>query len=326
MSEDLPQHLARLGLDRVGARVYVHLLGSGPATPTEIGAAVRLDPGTVCLALSQLVQVGLVAGDAGRDDPVQPVQPHVGIDLLARQRESELRASQAAALTAYDQFRRAVWSQSTDDIVEAVTGNAIPERIRQIEETAEREIRRFDTPPYYSSRVRNPVELDKLADGVSYRVIYARSAVERTDYYTDNIKPCIAAGEEARVLPTVPVKMTIVDDRIGLVSLPVTRVEVNRVMLVVHATSLLCALGGLFDSCWRTAFPMHRATSAPSALRPLERQLLAFLAAGLPDNTIADRLSVSRRTLTRHVERLMCASGATNRFQLALAAARNGWL
>lgn len=326
MSEDLPQHLARLGLDSVGSRVYVHLLGSGPATPTEIGAAIRLDPGTVCGALSQLAQIGLVAGDVGRDEPVHPVQPHVGIDLLARQRESELRASQAAALGAYDRFRRAIWSQSTDDIVEAVTGNAIPERIRQLEETAEREIRRFDTPPYYTTSTANPVEVDNLSRGISYRVIYARSSVERSDYYTDNIKPCIAAGEEARVLPTVPVKMTIVDERIALVSLPVTRVEVNRVMLVVHATSLLCALGGLFDSCWRGAFPMHRAESAPSVLRPVERQLLTFLAAGMPDNSIAERLGVSRRTLTRHVERLMAATGATNRFQLALAAARNGWL
>jgi DNA-binding NarL/FixJ family response regulator len=71
---------------------------------------------------------------------------------------------------------------------------------------------------------------------------------------------------------------------------------------------------------------MHVGDRSPSSLRPVERQVLELLAMGLTDETIADRLGVSRRTLTRHVERLMSKAGVDGRFQLGLYAARNGWI
>ncbi|MGH3735455.1 MAG: LuxR C-terminal-related transcriptional regulator [Micromonosporaceae bacterium] len=58
----------------------------------------------------------------------------------------------------------------------------------------------------------------------------------------------------------------------------------------------------------------------------MERRLLALLAAGAGDETIARTLGVSRRTFFRYLEKLMSRAGATTRFQLAMHATRQGWL
>jgi DNA-binding NarL/FixJ family response regulator len=323
---ELTEHLSRLGLDPTETVAYAQLLTAGPVTPAELAAQTGQPEQAVRAALGRLGELGLVRGLG--DGTLVPVQPGVGVDLLGLERQAEVRAAQAAALNAYDTFRRSVWTHPADNVVEVVTGrSSILPRSDLAESSATKEILRFDTPPYHRpNTIANPQELENLARGVEYRVVYARVSVERREYYEGNIKPCIAAGEQARVMPTVPAKMTIVDRRLALVSLPATEAAVNSAVLVVHPSSLLLALEGLFDLAWRASFPVHLGGRVPSSLRPGERRLVALLAAGMTDEKIAELLSISRRTLVRRMERLMSLAGTTSRFQLALHASRHGWL
>lgn len=325
MDAALEQQLQRLGLSAVEARVYLQLLATGPATPAVLSAGDGADAAAVDAALAHLGAVGLV-GPAGEGGAVVPVAPLPALDLLTREREAELRAATVAATSAFDTFRRTVWPQPTDGLIEIVTGSDMRTRIEQIEVNARGEILRFDSPPYYTTAHPNEMEYANLARGVAYRVVYARAAVEVPGYYEDNIRPSIAAGEQARVLPTVPVKLSIVDQRMALVSLPIQHADVNNSLVIVYPSALLSALTGLFEIAWRAALPMYVGDERPSTLRPVERQVLELLAMGLTDEVIADRLGVSRRTLTRHVERLLDRAGVDGRFQLGLFAARNGWL
>jgi len=325
MAGRLDAHLQRLGLSERDAEVYTHLLAAGPCRPSEVAKSLELKPRDVKAALDRLSGLGLV-GLTGTDGAIAPISPVSGLDLLARERESELRQAQVATTLAFDTFKRTVWPQPTDGLIEIVTGGEIRERIRQIEATATTEILRFDSPPYYTTAIPNDMEHVNLARGVEYRVVYAKAAMERPGYYEANVQPCIAAGEQARVLPSVPVKLSIVDQRLALVSLSIQQAEVNRSLVIVYPSALLSALTGLFEIAWRAALPMHVGEHSPSALRPVERQVLELLAMGLTDEVIADRLGVSRRTLTRHVERLMSRAGVDGRFQLGLYAGRNGWL
>ncbi len=65
--------------------------------------------------------------------------------------------------------------------------------------------------------------------------------------------------------------------------------------------------------------------SAP-ALSPVQRQVLVLMAGGAKDGAIARRLNLSERSVRRQVESLTQRTGASNRFTLALAAIRIGWL
>jgi DNA-binding NarL/FixJ family response regulator len=58
----------------------------------------------------------------------------------------------------------------------------------------------------------------------------------------------------------------------------------------------------------------------------MESQLLAMLAAGLTDRSIARRLDVSHRTAQKRVQELMDSLGADTRFQAGLQAKARGWL
>ncbi|MFI6587791.1 helix-turn-helix domain-containing protein [Embleya sp. NPDC050493] len=325
--EELTTHLTRLGLGERETLLYLALLRTGPIAPADVAARLGLDLDDVEESVDHLVDLGLVSAGGPTPAAVVPIEPSIGIERLAHTRSAELRQAQLAAIDAYRGYRRSVHPQSaTDELVEVLTGARIEERIHQAEGAARSEVLRFDSPPYHTGGVANETEEHNLAHGVEYRIVYSKSAVEDNRYYTCNIQPCIAAGEQARVLPTVPVKLTIFDRRQALVSMSFVEADINDSILIVRPSSLLSALIGLFETSWRSAFPLHRHGRVPTTLRPLHRRILELLAGGLTDEAIAELLGISRRTLSRNLEQLNAGAGATTRFQLALYATRKGWL
>lgn len=127
-------------------------------------------------------------------------------------------------------------------------------------------------------------------------------------------------------MPSVPVKLVIIDEAYALVSLSIKEADVHNTMLVVQPCGLLSALVALFEQCWQSALPFHGRTTRPGGLPPADRRLLWLLAGGASDEVIAREMEISRRTLHRRLQILMAHLGAESRFQLALQAQRCGWL
>ncbi|WP_329005061.1 LuxR C-terminal-related transcriptional regulator [Kribbella sp. NBC_00709] len=319
-------HLKVLGLNDDEIEVYQHLLRTGPSSITELDDAIPDRERPIDSILGGLVQAGLARRSGSDHSRYLPVPPDAGLEAMTLRRESELKQARIEVLNAYDEFRRTVHNESTTHLIEVVTGGAIIERIHQIKGGAQREILAIDSPPYYIGGP-NQEEIDHLKRGVAYRVVYSPESVEVPGYLTENILPCVEAGEQARVLPDVPAKLTIIDGSIAYVSMSVRDTDVNRSLLIIRPSSLLSALIGMFELCWRNALPLHASVGAEDdRLEPIERRLLALLATGAADDTIARTLGISRRTFFRYLERLMNRTGASTRFQLALHAARENWL
>jgi sugar-specific transcriptional regulator TrmB/DNA-binding CsgD family transcriptional regulator len=319
-------HLKVLGLSDDEIKVYQHLLRTGPSSITELDEAVPDRAVSIDSTLGGLVQAGLARRSGSDHSRFLPVPPDAGLEAMTLRRESELKQARIEVLNAYDEFRRTVHNESTTHLIEVVTGSAIIERIHQIKGGAQREILAIDSPPYYIGGP-NQEEIEHLKRGVSYRVVYSPESVEVPGYLTENILPCVEAGEQARVLPDVPAKLTIIDGSIAFVSMSVRDTDVNRSLLIIRPSSLLTALIGMFELCWRNALPLHASVGTEDdRLEPIERRLLALLATGAADDTIARTLGISRRTFFRYLERLMNRTGASTRFQLALHAARENWL
>jgi sugar-specific transcriptional regulator TrmB/DNA-binding CsgD family transcriptional regulator len=320
-------HLRVLGLSEDEIRVYQHLLRTGPASVTELDLAVPDRTAEIEATLGGLVQAGLARRSGSDHTRYLPVPPDAGLEALTLRREAELKQARIEVLNAYDEFRRTVHNESTTHLIEVVTGSAIVQRIHQIKDSAQREILAIDSPPYYLGAGPNQVEIEQLGRGVAYRVVYSPESVEVPGYLAENILPCVEAGEQARVLPDVPAKLTIIDSAIAFVSMSVRDTDVNRSLLIIRPSSLLTALIGMFELCWRSALPLHASVGTEDdRLEPIERRLLALLATGAADDTVARTLGISRRTFFRYLERLMSRTGANTRFQLALHAAREQWL
>ncbi|MFJ2061321.1 helix-turn-helix domain-containing protein [Streptomyces sp. NPDC087908] len=79
----------------------------------------------------------------------------------------------------------------------------------------------------------------------------------------------------------------------------------------------------MFDALWECA---TRVGSAGSPLTVDQRELLALLAAGLKDESIARRLGVHVHTARRRISRMRNELGADTRFQAGVQAADRGWL
>ncbi|MEU3609486.1 LuxR family transcriptional regulator [Streptomyces sp. NPDC035033] len=325
-NERLGGALRLLGLGETAARLYRVLLERAPAPLEAVGAAAGLDGPALAEAYGELVGAGLASPVADGGGAAVPVPPAAGLEVLGRHRAAELDESRIAVGAAFEAFRRRRLAASDGDLVEVVTGEAIGPRMRQAWASARQQIRQLDSPPYFPIPGATGDALATLARGVTQRVIYSRASLEWPGHLEEAIEPVIAAGEQARVLPAVPVKLVVIDDAYALVSLSIREADVHHTMLVVQPCGLLSALVALFEQSWRDALPFHGRTALPGGLAPADRRLLWLLAGGAADEVIAREIGVSRRTLFRRIQVLMARLGAANRFQLALQAQRHGWL
>ncbi|WP_327249637.1 LuxR family transcriptional regulator [Streptomyces sp. NBC_01320] len=322
----LSEALRILGIDHEAGRVYMALLDLAPAPLSAIGAAAALDGAELAAAYGKLVDAGLASAAVEGGDVVAPVPPAAGLEILGRHRAAELDESRITVGGAFESFRRQRLAAYNDDLVEVVTGEAIGPRMRQAWASAREQIRQFDSPPYFPLSGATDDALATLARGVTQRVVYSRESLEHPGQLEAVIEPCIEAGEQARVLPSVPVKLVIIDEAYALVSLSIKEADVHNTMLVVQPCGLLSALVALFEQAWQNALPFHGRTARPGGLLPADRRLLWLLAGGASDEVIAREIGISRRTLFRRVQILMARLGATSRFQMALQAQRCGWL
>ncbi|MGW1709081.1 LuxR family transcriptional regulator [Streptomyces sp. NPDC002206] len=322
----LGEALRLLGIGHAAVQVYLALLELAPAPLSAIAAAADLDGAELATAYSALVDAGLASAADEGGDVVAPVPPTAGLEILARHRAAEVEESRITVGGAFESFRRQRLAAYNDNLVEVVTGDAIGPRIRHAWASARDQIRQFESPPYFPLADATDDALATLARGVTQRVVYSRESLEHPGHLKEVIEPCIKAGEQARVLPSVPVKLVIIDEAYALVSLSIKEADVHNTMLVVQPCGLLSALMALFEQSWQNALPFHGRTTRPGGLPAADRRLLWLLAGGASDDIIARELGISRRTLFRRLQILMAQLGAANRFQMALQAQRSGWL
>lgn len=313
-----------LGLTPDQESVYVALLDVSSATETELRARC---PGTpVRPAIAALERAGLVSRLTGTPIRYAAAPPDVALELLARSREQGLARARLSVAQLAGRYRQARATTQPHEVIEVVTSReATVRRWEQLQRSARQQVRSFDRPPYVSPST-NPVEEEMLLSGVAYRCVYhpagfalaGRPAAVRT---------MVAAGEQARVTESVPVKMFIADDQVGLIPLEVDGSAESS--LIIRASSMLDTLIALFELVWERAVAIHADGDLPSGQSGPsddESALLGLLAAGLTDGAMARHLGSHPRTVQRRVRELLDRLDAGTRFQAGLQAVRRGWL
>ncbi|GGS34655.1 MULTISPECIES: helix-turn-helix transcriptional regulator [Actinokineospora] len=319
--------LEPVGMGRAESALYVALIDTPHLTLPELAARTHHSTAQVRRPLARLLDSGLVTRLAGTPARYVPAPPEVAIDALVVRRRQELENLRVAAR---DLGRRldAAPSGRAAELIELVEGEeAVRQQLARIQLSAEQEVCIVDCPPYMTGRpMDNPPEWQALARGVVYRSIYHTPAIADHGRIAE-IRRYMAAGEQARALPDIHMKMTIVDSRIALIPLSFDAAETG-VRIIVHQSPLLSALVACFDMLWERATPLGPDAGRTPMTEPSEtdRQILTMLAAGMKDKAIARALDIAERTVTRRLTELMNTLDATTRFQAALQASRRGWL
>lgn len=320
--------LEAVGLSGTDDAVYHVLLEAVRARLETLVELSGLPRAEVAESLRRLVDHGLVQPDQFNECGYIALSPDVAIPVLIDRRRRELTALQVRV----DQLAEARRARPVSDapVVEPVRGllNVLSTAGR-IQAEAETELLLIDAPPYLATGVAMPndAELTSLARGVSYRAIYHPDALADTDA-VDHMRRCVAAGEQARVLAGAGPKLMIADRRVALLLESNTAPD-SAARLLVRESALLDLIVERFEHMWSAAVPVDGDASGEAAevgVSERDRQLLALLAAGMKDRTIARTLGVTERTVGRRVTELMQRLDADTRFRAGVRAVARGWI
>ncbi|MGQ0838954.1 helix-turn-helix transcriptional regulator [Actinokineospora sp.] len=319
--------LGPVGLTESDNTVFLALVSTPRAAAAELADAVELPLPAVRRALRNLTAAGLVTMLLSRPTRYVPAPPEMAIDALVSRRQQELEGLRAAARELALQLREAP-ATGTAGVVEIIEGtDAILHTLAQLQLGARDEVLLVDAPPYlHGTPVQNQDELVALGRGVRYRCLYHGPALQLPGHY-DQMATCVAEGEQARTLASVPMKMQIVDRRVALMPVSFSAAE-TRTRLLVHAPPLIEALVVCFEALWEQAAPVltGQADERTAGLSERDRQVLSLMAAGLKDQAIARALGVAQRTVVRRIAEMMTTLGADTRFQAGMQAAHRGWI
>lgn len=317
---DIPWSAA--GLDPLAGRVLEHLVAVRSADRDEVAAAAGVSPAEAERALRDLTDSGLVSRIGGSAPRWAAAPPRPSLGALLARRRAELARVEDLAERLYEAHEAVSGPRATDVVEVLRSEDEVPVRYRQLLAASSSEVLHLAKPPY----VMTGAAAVGVTPGVRMRSVY------ETDGFTDAVSLGTAQrgtgqGGKLRLTSRIPVKLVIFDRAAAL--LPIWGDRPSSGSLVVHSPALVTALVALFESVWERAEPVSltRSHDLPGSGRDLRtREILRMMAAGMKDETIARILTVSRRTVQQHISDAGALLGARTRFQMAVLAAKQGWL
>jgi len=315
--------LAANELSPVAVIVLGYLMrGPNRFNVVQLSAVARIPLPTVQLAVEELVAAGRVRVAAGGGLLLLPpseidlTQP--GPPTRTQRHEQARQRWRTEDLLSREQPAR-------DDSIVPVHGlSATVARIAASFLSRPDEVLSLSPPPpvkaiqALDAPARN-ANLEMLATGAHSVWVIDESRLAAPSW-RKHIERLQRAGEEIYAAPDMSQRLIIFDRRIAYV--PLDPADHTRGSMLIDSEPLVAGLVALFYEVLDRATPV----SGTRTVSQVRHAILCMLAVGSKDEAIARKLDVSTRTVRRAVAAMMEECGAENRFQLAVAAVRLGWL
>ncbi|GAA3079572.1 helix-turn-helix domain-containing protein [Streptosporangium carneum] len=319
--------LSAAGLSAEEEAAYRLLVRTAGVEPAELAEELGVESEAARRTLGSLLAKGLARAVPGESDRFTAVAPDVALAARLHRRQEEVDRARQAVEQLTGEYLVHARRREAAQLIEVITSRtALREQLRLLQDNARHEVVSLCRAGHVAmTSQENTEELAALRRGVGYRVLYESVLLEEPGMLV-NLAEGIRLGERARALPTLPVRMIIADGELGV--LPLIQHTGGLTQLtaaLIRPSSLLDALGALFESLWERATPVSL-TRSESPLDSDHLYLLSLLVAGVSDKSIATQLKVSQRTVQRRITHLMEQAGAQTRMQLAWHAARENWL
>ncbi|MFD8541969.1 helix-turn-helix domain-containing protein [Streptomyces rubrogriseus] len=328
------------GLSPDEESVYALLVAFGRAGAADLAERDGMPVERMDRVLESLTAKGLASPTDGVPRLYQAAPPDVALLPRLKRSAEALDLAQHEAARLIESYRDTMRRRDAGQLLEVITGaEALRQHLRQIQTSVREEMLWFCKAQYVAMPSgSNTEEFEALARGVRYRVLYEKAFFD-DEGAVDNVVAGVRAGEVARAVPQLPLRLAIADRAVAVFPLvaggPHGSPEEPTTALV-RDSNLLAALIALFERYWEDAVPLDVDDSgelsgtdgpaAPDALAPTDRRLLSLLVAGVADKAIASQMQLSRRTVQRRIQGMMERANAATRMQLAWQAARRGWL
>lgn len=327
MSSDfLDPHKSRaleaLGISDTEEKIYRILLSNKLATATDITRLLSLPLADVEALLAQIEVKGLATQSLDKPSRYIAAPPELAIEALASQRQADIERARLSIPSLKEEVSSSAQRADNDQIVELITNRkALNQILRHLHKTSQHDVMSFQRAPMvvpnsHQQEIRPGLRVRSISDA-SYLKIPGS---------VESLRSLMKMGEECRFFATLPVKMFIVDRRIGLI--PLNADDLTGPMLLLRTSALLDALCLVYELLWERSTPMVlnaagklKIGSAARQLSEEAEEVMPLLAAGLHDKAVASELGISSATLTRRISELARSFGTRTRFQLGWRAA-----
>lgn len=274
--------LDKFGLNSYEAKSYLSLLERTSLTAAEVARIAGIPRAKVYETLESLTSRGYCQTIPGKVRRYSAMNPSALKDIFIKEekerlesqlqklreeiksKENELKQSIKTADGLVDQLSPLYEKGRTEtdplDYIEIIKDSLpLQKRILQLIDGAEKEVLVFSMPPSLISRqqIFEQIEHEKesLKKGVVSKCIYQYPETQdQKRWLHEYITLAQEAGEQARIIEKIPIKMMIIDKRIVVFTLedPIHHKPSGTTQIIEHR-SLASSLQILFDTIWDRA-------------------------------------------------------------------------
>jgi HTH-type transcriptional regulator, sugar sensing transcriptional regulator len=260
---ELVAQLTRLGLTSYEAKAYLTLIRRDSFTAAQVARQSGLPRQRIYDVLGSLVQKGLAVARPGNVVKYSATTPELAIDLLLTAHRDELSRMERDARQMVTDLKPAYEAgQAHTDPLEYIEvlrdRRAINERFAELQAAVKKEILVFTKPPYATPPQENVEGLEVI------RTHEARSLYEFSIFDDPpamrGVQRFVEAGEDARFVPSLPLKLVIIDETIVMFGMedPVAGSSDLTIVVVEHQ-SLAKVLKTAFNAIWDTGLTFEQA-------------------------------------------------------------------
>ncbi len=323
-----------IGADELCVAVYRAVISEPQWSVAHVAERLGATQERVRECLDRLAELSMLHLPEDDVSPL-PVHPEVGFSAHIHRWEAQIhtqqlelaavRAATAELAAAYAAHQA---SRSNAGLERLYGVDEVRGRLAEMSQLAKEELLAFVPGGSMSPaalEASRPLDERSLAAGVRLKTIYLDS-VRNDRGTTEYARWLFERGGEVRTLPSLPLRMLVVDRTSAV--LPIDPENSRLGAVVVRSSSVVAALLALFEMSWDRAVPLGgqqvpEETDAPS---PQEDALLKLLAQGHTDEVAARKLGLSLRTVRRMMANVAGRLGARSRFEAGVLASRCGWL
>ncbi len=209
--------LEAAGLTVVEETVYRLLVGAVTASAHELAQQSELPHDTLEAVLAALTGKGLASPTDHVPPQYSAVPPDVALLPRLQRRTDELDKARSTVTDLLDLYRSTRRRQDAGQLIEVITGaESLRQHLRQMQDNASHEMLWFCKAQYVAMPSgSNRAEYDALARGVRYRVLYEQAFFD-DDHAVDNVIEGVRAGEIARSVPHLPLRLAVADRAIAI--------------------------------------------------------------------------------------------------------------
>jgi sugar-specific transcriptional regulator TrmB len=259
VDDPMTGRLVELGLTGYEAAAYLALTRRGGASGAELARLAGLPRQRIYDVLEGLVERGLATATPGRPVRYAAAPPETLAALLDRRRSELDRLARDVDDLVEELapvYRAGRAANDPLDFIEVLRDpRAIARRFAAVEASVEREILVFTKPPYAIEPAENLAGLELLRRGVEARSVYERSIYD-DPAQADAVRRFVAAGEQARVVDSLPLKLVLVDGRVAMFTMedPVAA-DPGLTIAVVEHGAFAALLRLAFEQAWASGEP-----------------------------------------------------------------------